>query len=391
MKMMVDLRWVRSQTLDGIGRYTLSVMAEILRIRNHHRWIFLVENEDMQAFCQEWWQQYAPVALVAEYDFLITHIPATSFKNRYLMPRWIKKERPDLFYSPYYIFIDWKHPCIRVMTVHDLIPLRFPELFKQASWPFRLLMTRPRPLQKRLQTAAAIVTVSRSTSRDLQQLLHIKARKITVIYPGVNMNPSALDTTTVLAHYQVPDKPFILCVSRAEPYKNLELLLQIYRDLEPELRQNHPLVLICPHHEMQTPKLQALIQEYQLQQQVYLIGAVTTAELPIFYQRCMALVLLSLYEGFGLPVLEAMAYGAPVMVSDTASLPEVVGDAGLLVNPHEPGQIRAQLHELLTNQGLQKRLSMAGLIRASQFKWEHTAQELLSLFERLLDEQLKSD
>ncbi|HEY9841929.1 MAG TPA: glycosyltransferase family 1 protein [Candidatus Obscuribacterales bacterium] len=381
MRLLLDLRWVRSEILDGIGRVSLSVTAELLLL--HPDWPFglLFADAKMRDFALEWIRAYHyPDEIVADYQAMVTGFGPQSPLNRALLWKQVKAFRPDVYYSFYYIFHPL--PVTQVCTVHDLIPLIYPQYFQQASLGFRMAMTRAQTLRWLLKPMDGIVTVSNNTCQDLVEKLGIAAERIHVCPPGVEQQRSEQPLHGDLAGLA---SGYILSVGRPDPHKNFHGLIEAYSDLSPELRRDHPLVLAGPGDKPYTRKLEQQIKALKLDRAVYLLGAIDSKELPALYKHAAAFALVSYYEGFGLPVLEAMAQGTPVLTSDCSSLPEVAGDAALLVNPDRPMEIAWALNRILKVQSVADALRRRGLKRVARFSWERTAERLSAALREIKD------
>jgi glycosyltransferase involved in cell wall biosynthesis len=381
VKIFLDLRWVRSATLDGLGRVSLCLVAELLRLNSPHSFGLLFSKRELAQFCMDWIRAYNSRPLRANYRTDILNCDAKSPLNRLFLQRLQTAFKADIYFTPYYPF----HPVAGIPCVgmvHDLIPLLFPEYFRHASLPFRLLMTRATPLKHLLKACTKIITVSQSSAQDLQTRLAIPSEKIKVIPPGVQPFREHSSPAAVMHAYGLPgDGGFILTVGRPEPYKNFLGLLKIYARLPLVLREKHPLVLVGPEHALQTPQLQEEIASQGLENFVHLTGAVSTPDLPAFYQQAKVFVFPSLYEGFGLPVLEAMAAGLPVLCSNRASLPEAAGEAAVLWDPENLERGSRLLEKILIEPTLQAELIEKGQARAAKQTWKAMAEQVLALLE----------
>jgi glycosyltransferase involved in cell wall biosynthesis len=263
-----------------------------------------------------------------------------------------------------------------VFTLHDLIPLILPELHLPLNrWFLRLMLPRF------LQAAAAVIAVSESTRRDAERLLGVPAEKITVIPEGVEPHfrpvPDAGRLAEVRARYGLPER-FILIVSTIEPRKNHTLLLEAYG----RVREQHPevgLVIAGKPGWLYQAFFQRL-EASGLRDRVILTGHVREGDLPALLTLAAVFAFPSLYEGMGLPPLEAMACGAPVAASNSSSLPEAVGDAGLLLPPDDPRAWAEALARLLSDEALRAELRARGRARAARFTWEAAAQATLAVY-----------
>ena len=267
-----------------------------------------------------------------------------------------------------------------VYTLHDLIFLHFPEYHLAYN---RWYLTLTMPLY--LRAADMIVTPSECSKQDAIKFYSLPESKIKVIYeaPAPTFKPltNSADLARVQQTYHLPDK-FILHVATIEPRKNLSRLLDAFKPLLadwPDLK----LVLVGKKGWLYESFFQYL-QQLGLRDCVIFPGYVEEADLPAFFQLAAAFAFPSLYEGFGLGPLEAMACGTPVVCSNSSSLPEVVGEAGLLVNPTDTAGLSAALRRVLTDSDLRADLSQRGLAQAQNFSWQKAANELEQVYWELL-------
>jgi glycosyltransferase involved in cell wall biosynthesis len=267
-----------------------------------------------------------------------------------------------------------------VFTLHDLIPLRLPQYHLwQNRWFLHFMFPRF------LNAADAIIAVSEHTSRDAQSLLGIAPEKITVIGEAVEPHFRPVQNPTVRAEirqkYHLPEQ-FILCVSTIEPRKNLNLLLDIY----PAIRAQYPNValVLAGKPGWLYADFFAKLQQSGLGEVVLQLGRVPEADLPALLSAATIFVYPSLYEGFGLPPLEAMACGVPVVCSNASSLPEVVGKSGVLLPPTDAAKWTQALLGLLANPAKRHVMSIAGRQASSRFRWETVAQQTQQVYDRLL-------
>lgn len=263
-----------------------------------------------------------------------------------------------------------------VFTLHDLIPLLFPEFHLPLNRWFLNLM-----FPKFLRRADAIVAVSECTKRDAVRIYGVPEEKISVIYNGVDarFHPvrDAETLRRVRATYGLPEA-YILYVGTIEPRKNLVRLLDAFHALRQQ-GYPHKLVLVGAKGWLYQPvfdKIAAL----GLGDEVILPGYISDEDLPAVYSGAALFVFPSLYEGFGIPPLEAMACGVPTVVADTSSLPEVVGDAALMVPPTDTGALAAAMNQVLADSVLAEELARRGPERARLFTWDRAARQLVDLY-----------
>jgi glycosyltransferase involved in cell wall biosynthesis len=285
--------------------------------------------------------------------------------------------------------------CPLVVTLYDLSFLTHPQLHTLANRLHCL-----RGTARALARGARPIAISEHTRRDAAHLLALPEQAIEVIYPaaGPGFRPvPAEEAAAVAARYGL-DGPYVLTVGTLEPRKHLPALLAAWRMLPEAVRAGHRLAVAGPSGWLAGAP-EALIgpagepgagESDAAGGRVLLLGEVPDADLPALYSGAAAFVYPSLYEGFGLPPLEAMACGAPVVASRAASLPEVVGDAAMLVDPHDPGSIRDGLASVLTDRAWAAALREAGPRQAALYSWERAARQTLAVYRRAAAESHRS-
>lgn len=293
--------------------------------------------------------------------------------TQFQLPKLCKQLHTRLLFSPV-PEIPLGLQCPAVVMVHDVIPLRFPRLTSPLTHYFRYYV----PLV--LQQARHILCNSEATAQDLIEFYQVPAEKVTPI-------PLAHDASHFRVLELFPDTPFpeakrpyFFYVGRHDPYKNLQRLISAFAALP---SRDCDLWIAGSADLRFTPTLQAQAAELEVADRVKFLDYVSYAELPVLLNQAMAMVYPSLWEGFGFPVLEAMACGTPVITSKLSSLPEVAGDAAILVNPYQEAELTAAMQQLATSAETRQQLRRAGLARASQFSWQKTGQatgELLRQF-----------
>jgi glycosyltransferase involved in cell wall biosynthesis len=273
----------------------------------------------------------------------------------------------------------------QVLTLYDTIefsePLPSPRQAKR--WAMRVYS---RSVQKRAaQRARHILTISHYSKAQIASFFRVPESRITVTHLAASPVFAACDRKQACEEaarrWSVCDH--VMGMASAARRKNVEAILQAYGLLAEDVRARHPLALLCTHPGLQAHVL-ALARQSGLGDQVRLLENVSDADLALLYSAASVFVFPSLEEGFGLPPLEAMACGAPVVASNTSSLPEVVGEAGLLVAPTDPAAIAEAIHRVLADPRVAEELRSRGLARSASFSWRKTAQQTLAVYEGLL-------
>jgi glycosyltransferase involved in cell wall biosynthesis len=291
------------------------------------------------------------------------------------MDRWLPA--CDVFHATEHLLPPLKRAG-SVFTVHDLIFLHFPEYHLPINRWYLTLM-----LPRFLLGADALIAVSENTKRDVVELMHIPPEKISVIYEGVSpaFRPfeNSAERERVREKYKLPNR-YLLSLGTIEPRKNLVTLLDAYHLLLARGQTVPHLVLAGRKGWLFGPVL-ARVRELGLDERVHFTGWIDEQDAPAIMSAAAAFVYPSLYEGFGLPPLEAMACGTPVICSNASSLPEVVGDGGLLVEPRDVGALADAIARVLGDEGLRAQLRMRGLAQAQRFSWEQTARETMAVYQ----------
>ncbi len=298
--------------------------------------------------------------------------------ERWALGMEIAPLRLDLLHSP-----DFIPPALGarrfVITVHDLNFLYFPQFLTAES---------RRYYNDQIEWAVAradhILAVSETTRNDLSRLLEVPLEKVTVTYEGIppDFRPllhSAVQET--LSRYDL-EPGYLLFVGTLEPRKNLPGLLRAYRLLLDRRETAAPLVIVGSRGWLYE-EIDRQVEALRLQEHLRFLSDVPDTDLPALYNGAALLAMPSFYEGFGLPALEAMACGTPVLISDRGSLPEVAGDAAVIVNPEDPEEIAAGIACILGDPDLRSRLREAGFARAARFTWTETARRTLEVYRRV--------
>lgn len=292
-------------------------------------------------------------------------------------PLWLRDDRPDVFWGPAHRLPLWiPRETARVVTVHDLCWRSAPNTMRSAT---RLLDQALMPQALRL--ADRVIAVSEPTRAALLEFdLSLKNRVVTVPEAAETL-PTAQSFSALMPH-GVFD-PYVLFVGNLEPRKNLARLIEAFASLDVPLRQCHQ-VVIAGGRGWGRIEVTSMAAKLGIADRVRVLGFVGDQLLSTLYRHARCLAMPSLYEGFGLPVLEALSQGTPALIAGGSSLPEVAGDAGLVVDPLSVDSIRAGLEAMLTDDVLHARLAAAAIPQASKFSWERAAKETLAVFEEAI-------
>jgi glycosyltransferase involved in cell wall biosynthesis len=292
------------------------------------------------------------------------------------MPLWANKNKIDIFWSPAHRLPIVIRGRIRtVITIHDLIWRHAPETMRKLSQLLDATLM-PHAISK----ADGVIAVSKHTAKDIvSEIPKIKKNKIRIIYEGVSLTKYlTIDHIVSLGI----DRPYILFVGTLEPRKNLRRLCLAFKKINSELKNKFKLI-IAGGKGWGREDVSLLIRQLKLSENVLLLGYVSEETLATLYKHATLLAMPSLYEGFGLPIIEAMHFGTPVLTSNVSSMKEIAMDAAVLVDPLDVNSISDGLILVLQDFRLQRQLSQNGLKRASEFNWMKAARETLSFFDHI--------
>lgn len=291
------------------------------------------------------------------------------------LPLAARRDRLDVLHVTYHA--PPRSPCRTVVTVHDLSFMAFPNTFGPRDL---LVLSTLVPLSAR--RARAVIVPSEHTRRDLIRAYGLPPDKIVVTPEAADarFSPSedaGADRAVVRRLGLV--RPYILALGTLQPRKNFERLVEAYAALRRSGRTDHHLVIVGKAGRA-AARLRERIARLGLEERVHLRGYLAAADVPAVYRAATCFVFPSLYEGFGLPVLEAMACGTPVIASNQAAVPEVAGDAAVLVDPYRVGELAGAIERVLADPALRARLRAGGLARAATFSWEETARRTAEVY-----------
>lgn len=381
MKVAIDVRRIRD---FGVGTYIRNLLIALANAGPEHRYSLISCPEDRESLPD----------LPPNFSVVPHKLRDSARKDHFELPRLLRQVKPDLTHIPFHR-VPLLMPNPYLVTVHDLSSLFFDEAsgLLHAAREFRL--------RRGLERADRIIAVSGATQRDVLNLVPEAADRTHLIYnapdpqflqrrvpPGLrNGGPEAAarERHRILERYQIR-YPFLLYAGSIRPQKNIPRLVEAFAVARTQLeghRGYRDLRLIIIGDEISRhPDVRRAVIHSRVENAVRFLGFIPFETLRIFHELAAAFVFPSLYEGFGLPPLEAMASGTPVIASRVSSLPEVTGTAAMLVNPENVFDIARGITEVLLNAGLRQELISRGRKQAASFSWDRTAAEVLDLYER---------
>lgn len=306
--------------------------------------------------------------------------PARTFWEQFILPIQCQWHRIDLLHSPGYV-CPIALPCLSVVSILDMNYFFFPQDWsKLALWVLKILV----PLSAR--RSCEVIALSQSSKRHIMEALKISEDKINVTYMGVDkiFHPRHDRREILKIKKRIGIKGnFILSVANSHPHKNLPRLIQAYYILRRNKEITHQL-LLAGNPGRDHLELLRMVKKLGVAQKVIFTGYIPHHQMPLVYQAADLFVFPSLYEGFGLPILESMACGTPVVSSNAASLPEVVGGAGILVDPYDANEMAGAMSRVLTDKKLVGTLVKEGLKHSKKFSWAETAKQTLAVYQKAM-------
>lgn len=376
VKIAID---IRRMTEFGVGTYIRNVVRTLGRLDRENKYFLIGSPGKVQEIG----------ALPPNFHTVPLNAPERSLQGYRDFRTALQRLECDLVHIPNLFSIPRALPCPYVMTVHDM--LEHMSRAREQSGFWRSLHFQ---LTKRvLGGAARIFAVSNFTRTEIEKLFEIPSDRIEVVYNAIDErflhgHASAADRELIAKRYQVT-YPFLLYAGRVSPHKNVVRMIEAFSALKTELErdQSYPdLKLIIIGDDLSgNPDLRRTVVRSGVQNDVRFLGFVPIEVLRIFYDEAKIFVFPSLYEGFGLPPLEAMAHGTPVVTSNVSSLPEVVGNAAVLVNPENVFEIMRALLRVLTDQPLRERMKERSYQQAARFSWEASVRRILEAYRQIAD------
>ena len=356
----------------GIGTYIRNLLRQLARLDRQTEFV---------VFCRP-----ADCASLESLGENFRVVPETtsnySIAEQIRIPLALRREGVTLFHAPHYVLPPLV-TCRSIVTIHDCIHLMFPQYL-----PSPVALTYARiSIALAARRATRVLTVSESSKRDILRLVDVPADKIDVIYNAYDerfgVEPRDEDVVRVRERYQLHDE-FVLYAGNVKPHKNLERLIEAF-DLVRKRGLDHLKLVLIGDEISKYAALRRAVHSHQLHKYVRFLGYLPEETLAVMYRLAGVFVFPSLYEGFGLPPLEAMASGTPVVVSNVSSLPEVAGDAALLVDPYDPQSIAGGIERVLCDETLRLELRAKGLIRAKQFSWESSVRRVREIYRQAVE------
>ncbi|OGD57198.1 hypothetical protein A2V71_02160 [Candidatus Berkelbacteria bacterium RBG_13_40_8] len=370
MRIGIDARMYQSG-VAGIGRYSQNLIKNLLEIDHDDEFVLFMTSEDYREFKN----QNANIKMTNQnVKIVITDIKHYSLSEQTKLPGIIAKEKLDLMH-----FLNFNYPVRYrgkfIVTIHDLTLFFFPETAKETNTLKRMAFSYI--FKNAVKNAAQVIAVSQNTKKDIIKKLKIKNSKVKVIYEAADdkvfSEVSLKNIEKIKSRYRIGNTPVILYVGQFRPHKNVKGLLDAFK----LLRQERPVKLVLLGKSEGIDKIEK-------NKDILTPGFVSNEELASWYKIASVFCFPSFYEGFGLPGLEAMRSGTPVVASKTSSLPEIYKDAAIYFDPSKPNDIVDKIKIVLSNEKMSKNLSEKGKYISQQYSWRKTAQETLKVYKSVI-------
>jgi len=380
MRIAIDARM--GGTRGGIGVYTRELISQLAEIDKKNQYFIIVNKQRDRGFVPS-----TDNFSILESAITRKHYFIKDLWNQIYLPLLLGIKSIDIYFNPRYILPFIKGKTKMVVTMHDMIAFLYPEIWPGVSG-FRIRNY----IKLSSQGADLILTVSNCAKKDIIRILNIPEDKIKVIYCGINQElykpiPDILIQTSMKKKYGIRKK-FILAIGPLGTRKNHDGLIDAYNILPKNIRKEYQLV-VTGEKKGTYNKLLIKVGKNCLIDDVVFTGFILEEEMPIIINAASLFVFPSLYEGFGIPLIEAMACGIPILASNVSSIPEVVGSAALLFDPYNINEMANTISRGITDEDLRQKLVRKGFERIKKYSWENTAKEILGVFEKVYDDRKK--
>ena len=369
MRIAIDARKLHD---FGIGTYIRNLLRGLARLDRQTEYVVLCRSRDAEAVGK----------LGDNFRGVIENARPYSFGEQVRIPLSLSRQRVHLLHEPHYVLPPATR-CRSVVTIHDCIHLMFPQYL-----PSRLAHAYARvSMWSAVHKSSRILTVSEASKRDILRFFDVNPDKVAVIYNAIDerfLAPADEERMDLIRQRYQLDHPFLLYVGNIKPHKNLERLVDAFGRARARGLSELRLVIIGDEIS-KYPPLRQSVHRHRLDKYVRFLGFQPYDTLAAFYRLARAFVFPSIYEGFGLPPLEAMACGAPVVTSNISSLPEIAGDAAILVDPYEPQSIAEGITRAVSDESVRADLIQRGFARARDFSWQHSVAAIHRIYMDVLE------
>lgn len=375
MRIGVNTLFMIPGKVGGSEIFVMNLLRHLLKVDKKNKYLFIVCRNNKTVF-----NINSKNVEYLEFNFDNSSRSKRLFFEQIILPQKLKEKKIDLLIAPGNTGLI-QCPCKQLLIVHDLIYFVYPKYYSLIKRIYLQNLVR-----YSCKKANRIAAVSQNTKKDIVKYIKAKEDKINVIYEGVDFEKFSKfkkEEAKKFIQKQYGVQEYVYSPTSLYPHKNNDLLIEAFAKLKKEKKISQKLLITGNDPYKKIDWLKGIIAKYGMENEAFYLGRVPAEHLPFLYSGADITVYLSKYEGFGLPVLEAMAAGCPALSSNRSSLPEVVGKAGVLVDPFNIESVVNKMNKLLTNDSLRKECIEKGLVRAKQFSWENVAQRLIKVYNSL--------
>jgi glycosyltransferase involved in cell wall biosynthesis len=374
----IDARWI-FPTLSGVGVYTRNLIRSLSLLDQRNQYLLLFDNQELME------RELLETGAANRNNISAKLLPYSVFslRNQLSLPHSLRQFGTDVFHSPNFMIPLAGVQQKSVVTVHDLIPLLFPH-YTRRSKKRRVFPIYKRIMGRIARLADAILADSECTRQDILRTLKVPGQKVHRIHLGVDEKFSPGPSTGRVRRRFGISGTLLLCVGRQDPYKNVIAAVKAFEIIARRRSDLNCHMLIVGEKDPRYPEVSDYISRRNLSGEVVTTDYLADDDLVDAYREADLLIHLSLYEGFGLPPLEAMACGTPVVCSDRSSLPEVLGDAACFTNPYNAPKAAENIITVLTNETLRSQLIAKGIKQAARYRWETTARQVVGVYRKVV-------
>lgn len=372
MKIAINTLAIIPGKVGGTEVFLVNLIKNLIKVDKENSFLIVVSRNNKRIFAFD-----SKNAEYLEFNFDNNSRITRVFFEQMILPKELKKKKVDLLIAPANVGLIYS-PCKLLLIVHDLIYFVYPEYYSFVRGFYLRHF-----VKYSCKKADRIIALSQNTKNDIVKYTSTSEDKINVIYSGVEIERFAkirreIAQQFILKQYGIRD--YIYSPTALYKHKNNDHLIKAFAKLKTDKKISHKLIIIGGDPFNRAGWLRRLIHKYNLDKEVFYLGRISDKHIPFFYKGAALTVYISSYEGFGFPVLEAMASSCPILGSNRASLPELIGDAGIMVDPEDIREVSERMYELLINKNLREKYIVKGLARAKQFSWENCAREMFKIY-----------
>lgn len=376
MLIAIDMRSI-GQKLCGVSRMALNIVRALSRVDSKNKYILYRQDTPL-----------APFTSAANFTEKTVRLKRYSLGEHLFFREIVRRDMPDVFHSlhqslPFF----WNIPVKTIVTVCDLFAPKYNWFFEDYGYLSRNLARRYFDVLMRstLRRADSVAAISQFTKKDLLERYHLPDEAVKVIHLAAgHSGTTASGSASTGVPLSIAKNSYCLFIGNFRRYKNIDGAIEAIATHNRKYPGYRLKLVVVGNDEKNLPRITRRAKDLNAFNDIVFLRYVPDAALSELYQNALCLLFPSLYEGFGMPILEAMQAGVPVVCADTTSLPEVAGDAALLINPMDPGAIAEALHAVMVKSELRQELISKGWQNAKRFTWEKTALEYLELYEGLM-------